>query len=87
MAGLGLQIFAHFQLRYRARLILDIVSQDLRARNVSSWMKGLFDSREWGGQNCYLSLYNDRLETWHVVFFSSNLSSVTDPLQGYFYSC
>ena len=32
-------------------------------------MKGLFYSRKWGGQNWYLTLYNDRSETWHVFFF------------------
>ena len=40
-------------------------------------MKGLFYSRDWSGQNWYLTLYKDRSETWHV-FFSSNLRSVTD---------
>ena len=76
----------HFHLRYRTRLILELVSQDLQTKNLSSWMKGLFYSRGWGGQNWYLTLYNDRSETWHVVFFS-NLRSVTDPQQICFYSC
>ena len=43
-------------------------------------MKGLFYSREWGGQNWYLRLYNDRSETWHVFFFFFFFSPIQEVL-------